>query len=123
MNWIISLVIGGIVGWLASILMKNQFPDGFGRQRAGGRGGLDAGLLDRRRFGSVAHRRYPALRSRNRRCRPADLHPAQARCFPQGIALVPSDMASVQTNLDSLIRAMESAIAQADAFVASLQEE
>jgi hypothetical protein len=32
-------------------------------------------------------------------------------------------MASVQTNLDSLIRAMESAIAQADAFVASLQEE
>lgn len=41
----------------------------------------------------------------------------------RAIAGLTSELASVQTNVDSLVRDMEQAIAQADAFIASLQPE
>jgi len=41
----------------------------------------------------------------------------------RAIAGLGSEVASVQANIDTLVRDMESAIAQADAFMASLQVE
>jgi hypothetical protein len=41
----------------------------------------------------------------------------------RAIAGLSEELVSVQTNVDRLVRDMESAIAQADAFIASLQAE
>ena len=41
----------------------------------------------------------------------------------RAIAGLGQELVSVQTNVDKLVRDMESAIAQADAFIASLQAE
>lgn len=40
----------------------------------------------------------------------------------RAIAGLSSEVVSVQTNVDNLVRDMERAIAQADAFIASLEE-
>ena len=123
MNWIISLIIGGIVGWLASILMKTNSQMGLVANVLVGVGGSMLGFWIAGGLGMSPTGGILRLRSRNRRCDTADLHPAHARCLSQGITRVPSEMASVQTNVDRLVRDMESAIAQADAFIAPLQEE
>jgi hypothetical protein len=40
----------------------------------------------------------------------------------RAIAGLSSEVISIQTNVDKLVRDMEGAIAQADSFIASLQE-
>jgi len=59
MDWIVTLVVGGIVGWLASLVMKTNQQMGHHRQRDRGIVGSSlgfwlAGILGLAAYGSIA---------------------------------------------------------------------
>ena len=84
MNWLVTIVVGGIVGWLASIVMKTNAQMGIDRERHRGHHRVEPGLLARRHAGALGVRPDHRLGDRGDRRRPADLHPEGARGLQVG---------------------------------------
>ena len=81
MDWLITLIIGGVVGWLASLLMKADAQMGLIANVLIGIVGSMLGYWLAGLMGVAATGGSCAMGGRCRRRRPADLHSACARGF------------------------------------------
>ncbi len=84
MNWLVTIVIGGIVGWLASMVMKTNAQMGLIANVIVGIIGLEHWILARRNAGTVGFRPDHRLGDRHRRRRAADPDPEEAGALQVG---------------------------------------
>ena len=79
MHWIVTLIVGAVVGWLASMLMKTNAQMGAIANIVVGIVGSSLGFLARRRTWTVHGRPHRGLGGGGAGGRPADLHPEGGR--------------------------------------------